>query len=119
MGMRRPKPNARHINRDREIIPDSVITKPPSAELRPDQTDQDSLPPYEELDQILQRYIEQEQSAEEIIEAGFDHRTVAQTISLVDHTEYKRKQAAPALKVTPRAFGTGRRMPIAQAYRHR
>ena len=107
---------ARHINRDRELIPLSSITKPPSAELRPNQTDQDSLPPYETLDPILQRYVELEQSPAEIIAAGFDEATVRRVARLVDHNEYKRKQAAPGLKVTSRAFGFGRRMPIAQNY---
>ncbi len=108
---------ARYINRDKEIIPESTITKPPSAELRPDQTDQDSLPPYDILDDILQRYVEQEQSTREIIAAGHDEQTVKRVVSLVDINEYKRKQAAPGLKVTSRAFGFGRRMPIAQNYK--
>ena len=107
---------ARHINRSKEIIPNSTITKPPSAELRPDQKDEDSLPPYETLDEIIQRYVEQEQSRTDIIEAGFDPELVAQIIRLIDTSEYKRRQAAPALKVTSRAFGFGRRMPIAQNY---
>jgi NAD+ synthetase len=99
-----------------DVIPRSSITKPPSAELRPNQTDQDSLPPYEVLDGILDRYIEQEQSAQQIIDAGFDPPTVHRVIRLVDRSEYKRRQAAPGLKVTTRAFGSGRRMPIAQNY---
>ena len=107
---------AHQINRDRELIPTSTITKPPSAELRPDQIDQDSLPPYDELDEILQRYVEQEQSAAQITAAGFDPQTTRRVINLVDHNEYKRKQAAPGLKVTSRAFGFGRRQPIAQNY---
>ncbi len=107
---------ARYINREEERIPESSIIKPPSAELKPDQTDQDSLPPYDLLDGILQRYVEQEQSAVEIVEAGFDKATVEKVIRLVDHNEYKRKQAAPGLKVTSRAFGSGRRIPIAQNY---
>jgi len=107
---------ARYINRDREIIPASTISKPPSAELRPDQKDQDSLPPYSQLDRILHRYVEQEQSLDEIIQAGFAPQTVARILNLVDRSEYKRKQAAPGLKVTSRAFGFGRRMPIAQNY---
>ena len=80
---------------------------------RPDQTDQDSLPPYDVLDAILQRHIEQHQSAEEIVAAGFDAKTVARVLRLVQIAEFKRKQAAPGLKVTDRAFGTGWRMPIA------
>jgi NAD+ synthase (glutamine-hydrolysing) len=107
---------ARYINRDKELIPESSITKPPSAELKPEQRDQDSLPDYKILDDILQRYIEQEQSAVQIVEAGFDPETVDKVIRLVDHNEYKRKQAAPGLKVTSRAFGSGRRIPIAQNY---
>jgi NAD+ synthase (glutamine-hydrolysing) len=107
---------ARYINRDKEWIPDSSITKPPSAELKPDQIDQDSLPPYDILDNILQRYVEQEQSAAQIVEAGYEPAVVKKIIHLVDHNEYKRKQAAPGLKVTSRAFGSGRRIPIAQNY---
>ena len=100
----------------RELIPVSSIDKVPSAELRPNQTDQDSLPPYDVLDAILQRYVEEEQSAATIIEAGFDPATVVRVIKLTDRSEYKRRQAAPGLKVTSRAFGFGRRMPIAQNY---
>jgi NAD+ synthase (glutamine-hydrolysing) len=109
---------SRHINaRDgRELIPQGSITKPPSAELRPDQTDQDSLPPYDVLDAILYRYIEEEEGAPQIIAAGFDPEIVLRVIKLVDRSEYKRRQAAPGLKVTSRAFGFGRRMPIAQRY---
>ncbi len=111
---------ARHINEraGREIIPASTITKPPSAELRPDQTDQDSLPPYEMLDQILEQYITEEKSAGEIVAAGFEPETVHKVIRLVDMSEYKRKQAALCLKVTSRAFGVGRRMPIAARFRY-
>ncbi len=106
---------ARRINdrAGREVIPEATITKPPSAELRPNQVDQDSLPPYELLDAILRRYVEQEESLDEIVQAGFDATLVADVIRMVDRNEYKRKQAAPALKITSRAFGTGRRMPIA------
>jgi NAD+ synthetase len=97
-------------------IPESSITKPPSAELRPDQKDQDSLPPYEILDAILQRYVEEEKSVAQIIADGFDSATVMRVARLVDFAEYKRKQMAPGLKVTSRAFGFGRRMPIAQRF---
>ena len=97
----------------RELIPQPTLTKAPSAELRPDQTDQDSLPPYEVLDDILQRHIEQQQPADEIIASGFDAGTVRKILRLVRMSEFKRKQAAPGLKVTDRAFGTGWRMPIA------
>jgi NAD+ synthase (glutamine-hydrolysing) len=100
----------------REVIPRSSIEKVPSAELRPNQTDQDSLPPYEILDAILHRYVEEEHGAAEIIAAGFDATTVTRVIKLVDRSEYKRRQMPPGLKVTSRAFGFGRRMPIAQNY---
>jgi NAD+ synthase (glutamine-hydrolysing) len=97
----------------RELIPQPSLTKAPSAELRPDQTDQDSLPPYDILDEVLQRHIEQHQPADEIIASGFDAETVRKILRLVRISEFKRKQAAPGLKVTDRAFGTGWRMPIA------
>jgi NAD+ synthetase len=97
----------------RSVIPEASLTKAPSAELRPNQTDQDSLPPYEVLDEILQRHIEQQQPADEIVGAGFDPDTVDRVLALVRGAEFKRKQAAPGLKVTDRAFGTGWRMPIA------
>jgi NAD+ synthase (glutamine-hydrolysing) len=109
---------ARWINQTagQELIPQSSIDKIPSAELRPNQTDQDSLPPYPLLDAILHRYIEEEKSAAQIAAEGFDEQTVLRVIRLVDRSEYKRRQAAPGLKVTSRAFGSGRRMPIAQNY---
>lgn len=115
---------ARYINRDRNIIPASTITKVPSAELREDQADQDSLPPYELLDGILQRYIEEGKPVPQIISemaslSGFDESVVWDVIRMVSLNEYKRKQAAPGLKVTSRAFGFGRRMPIAQRYQAR
>jgi NAD+ synthase/NAD+ synthase (glutamine-hydrolysing) len=100
-------------SRGRAIIPEPTLTKAPSAELRPNQTDQDSLPPYDVLDDILQRHIEQHQPASEIVAAGFDAATVRRVLRLVRLAEFKRKQAAPGLKVTDRAFGTGWRMPIA------
>jgi len=103
---------SRWRNRRKPDIPESILTKAPSAELRPDQTDQDSLPPYELLDQILELHVEQCQSAEEIIAQGFDEPTVRRVLRLVRMAEFKRKQAAPVLKVTSRAFGTGWRMPI-------
>jgi len=103
---------SRWRNQRRPDIPEAILTKPPSAELRPDQTDQDSLPPYELLDQILEFHVEQSQSAEEIIARGFDEATVRRVLRLVRMAEFKRKQAAPVLKVTSRAFGTGWRMPI-------
>jgi NAD+ synthase (glutamine-hydrolysing) len=107
---------AKWINREREIIPDSSITKPPSAELRPNQCDQDSLPPYEVLDAILDLYVVNGKSTADIVAAGFDETTVRKVIRLIDLSEYKRRQAAPGLKVTTKAFGMGRRIPIAQKY---
>jgi NAD+ synthetase len=103
----------RNQSAGRSLIPESSLTKAPSAELRPNQTDQDSLPPYEILDDILQQYIERHQPAETIIAAGFDAATVHRVLRMVRNAEFKRKQAAPGLKVTDRAFGTGWRMPIA------
>ena len=108
---------ARWINRDREIIPESTIVKPPSAELRPDQKDQDSLPDYEVLDAILRAYVVEHKSAREIIDTGLDRETVERIIRLIDLNEYKRRQSAPGLKVTSKAFGVGRRMPVAQRFR--
>ncbi len=105
------------INRDREIIPRASITKPPSAELRPDQTDQDSLPPYDVLDAILEAYVVGGKSRAEIVASGFEQPTVDRVARLIDLNEYKRRQAAPGLKITSKAFGVGRRMPIAQRYR--
>jgi NAD+ synthase (glutamine-hydrolysing) len=103
---------SRWRNQRKPDIPEAILTKAPSAELRPDQTDQDSLPPYDLLDQILELHVEQSQSAEEIIAQGFDEATVRRVLRLVRMAEFKRKQAAPVLKVTSRAFGTGWRMPI-------
>ncbi len=108
---------ARWVNRDREIIPAPSLTKPPSAELRPNQTDQDSLPPYEVLDAILDQYVVRNYSAAEIVRSGHDEATVRRVLRLIDLSEYKRRQAAPGLKVTSKAFGMGRRFPIAQRYR--
>lgn len=107
---------ARWINREREIIPANTINKPPSAELRPDQTDQDSLPPYEVLDAILKAYIQEGLSRADLVARGFDPGVVNDVVRRVDLSEYKRKQAAQGLKVAPLAFGTGRRLPIAQKY---
>jgi len=101
---------------ERGIIPRSTIEKPPSAELKPNQKDQDTLPPYEILDEILRLYVEDNLSARDIIAHGFDEKTVRWVQRRVDLNEYKREQAAPGLKVTSRAFGLGRRMPIAQKY---
>ncbi|PKL76224.1 MAG: NAD+ synthase [Candidatus Melainabacteria bacterium HGW-Melainabacteria-1] len=107
---------AEYLNRDQEVIPRNTITKPPSAELRPDQTDQDSLPPYEILDGILTAYIEEHRSAEEIIGLGHAAETVHWVLKRINLNEYKRRQAPPGLKVTRKAFGQGRRFPIARGY---
>ncbi|MCU0770670.1 MAG: NAD+ synthase [Verrucomicrobia bacterium] len=108
---------ARWINREREIIPASTIHKPPSAELRPNQKDQDSLPPYEVLDSILHCYVVEHLSPSEIVRRGHDPAVVTDVINKVTFSEYKRRQAAPGLKVSPRAFGMGRRIPVAQRFR--
>lgn len=105
------------VNRHQVVIPVSTLTKPPSAELRPDQKDQDSLPDYEILDAILQAYVVDHRSAGEIVSMGYDQAIVTRIIRLIDMNEYKRRQSAPGLKVTTRAFGMGRRVPIAQRYR--
>jgi NAD+ synthase (glutamine-hydrolysing) len=97
------------------VIPESVLTKAPSAELRHDQTDQDSLPPYELLDQILRLYLLESKTLEEITAAGFNQDMVKQVLTMVGKAEFKRRQAPPVLKVSPRAFGTGRRIPIARS----
>jgi NAD+ synthase (glutamine-hydrolysing) len=107
---------ARFINREREIIPESIIDKAPSAELRPDQKDQDTLPAYDILDQIIQLYLVEAHSGEDIVARGFDPDTVRWVIRAIDINEYKRRQAAPGLKVTSKAFGMGRRLPIAARY---
>ena len=107
---------AHYINRRSEVIPKEIIEKPPSAELKPDQRDQDTLPPYEILDRILHYYIEEGYSMEEIIALGFESKTVEWVIRAVNKNEYKRRQAAPGLKVTTKAFGIGRRIPIAAKY---
>jgi len=108
---------ARHVNRAKEIIPAASLTKAPSAELRPNQTDQDSLPPYDLLDGILRLYIEENQPTEKIVKAGFDAKLVKDILKKVDQNEYKRRQMAPGLKVTTKAFGVGRRVPIAQKFK--
>jgi NAD+ synthetase len=105
------------VNREREIIPSDSITKPPSAELRPNQTDQDSLPPYDVLDAILEEYVVNLKTTRDIVAMGFDEGTVKRVVRLIDFSEYKRRQAAPGLKVTSKAFGVGRRIPIAQQFR--
>jgi NAD+ synthase (glutamine-hydrolysing) len=107
---------ARYMNKGGEIIPENTITKPPSAELRPNQKDTDSLPDYKLLDQILFQYIEMEQSPQDIIEMGFNEQIVRKILRLVNINEFKRHQTAPVLRVSPKAFGMGRRMPIVGKY---
>jgi NAD+ synthase (glutamine-hydrolysing) len=109
----------RYVNRaaGREVIPENVITKPPSAELRPDQRDDQSLPPYDVLDPILELYVEQDRTANEIVEMGHDEALVRRITRLVDIAEYKRRQSPPGVRVTPKAFGKDRRMPITHGYR--
>lgn len=107
---------AKHINKDKEVIPINSITKPPSAELRPGQKDTDSLPEYDILDKILQVYIEERRSSAEIIKMGYDEATVRRVIKLVNTAEHKRYQTPPILRVSPKAFGMGRRMPIVGKY---
>ena len=104
------------VSRFAKQLMKSTIEKPPSAELKPNQKDQDTLPPYDVLDEILQLYVEENLSARDIIARGFDEKTVRWVQRRVDLNEYKREQAAPGLKVTSRAFGMGRKMPIAQRY---
>jgi NH3-dependent NAD+ synthetase len=108
---------ANWINREREIIPSASITKPPSAELRPNQTDQDSLPPYDLLDAVVDAYVVDGKPASQTIASGLDADSVRKVIRLIDANEYKRRQAAPGLKVTSKAFGVGRRFPIVQKHR--
>ena len=107
---------ARYINKDGEVIPENTITKPPSAELRPDQKDSDSLPEYDILDKILFQYIEKQQGPKEIIEMGFDEKLVRRILRLVNINEFKRYQTPPILRVSSKAFGMGRRMPIVGKY---
>jgi NAD+ synthase (glutamine-hydrolysing) len=108
---------AAYVNRAGEIIPARTIERPPTAELRPDQKDEDSLPPYAVLDPILERYVEQQQAPARIVAAGFDADTVRRVVRMVDASEYKRRQAAPGVKVSRRAFGRDRRYPITSGYR--
>jgi NAD+ synthase (glutamine-hydrolysing) len=110
---------ARHVNEraGRELIPVSIIDRPPSAELRPDQRDQDSLPPYELLDEVLEEYVELDRSREELLEDGFDPAVVERALALVDRAEYKRRQAPPGVKLRPKAFGRDRRTPITNHWR--
>ena len=107
----------RNARDQKPVIPQSTITKPPSAELRPDQKDEDTLPPYDVLDPILQRYVEDDWSVEEIVADGFEEATVRRIVKMVDFNEYKRRQAPPGVKITSRAFGKDRRLPITSRYR--
>ncbi len=109
----------RNSSAGRELIPVTTIDRPPTAELRANQKDQDSLPPYEVLDGILERYVERDESADAIVAAGFDEATVRRVIRLVDLNEYKRRQGAPGVKITPKAFGRDRRLPITNRYAER
>ena len=108
---------ARGRNKRGKPIPPRVFSRPPTAELRPDQTDQDSLPPYDVLDSILQAYVEEDKSFDEIAAMGFDQAVVSKVITLVDLSEFKRRQAPVGIKITPRALGKDRRMPITNRYR--
>jgi len=109
---------AQYVNEEsgREIIPRSVLERPPTAELIPDQKDEDSLPPYSILDPILEAYVEKDKSSDEIIASGFDAEIVREVIRMVDRSEYKRRQAPPGVKITPKAFGKDRRLPITNRY---
>jgi len=111
---------ARHVNAQagRPVIPESVLVRSPSAELRPNQTDQDSLPPYETLDRILEAYVEEDRSLADIVALGYDPLTARRVVSMVDRNEYKRRQAPPGVKITPRAFGRDWRLPIVNRFRH-
>ena len=110
---------ARYRNRvaEVEIIPASIIDKPPSAELKPEQKDTDALPPYDVLDTVLTAYVEEDKSVEYIIGMGIDEQVVKQAARLVDTSEYKRRQAPPGVKITPRAFGRDRRLPITNRFK--
>ncbi len=108
---------ARYANRKRPVIPEAIFTKAPSAELRPNQTDQDSLPPYETLDAVLRLYVEENQPPSKIEKAGFEPKLVREILGKINQNEYKRRQMAPGLKVTTKAFGMGRRVPIAQKFK--
>ena len=110
---------ARHVNEraGRELIPDSVIARAPSAELRADQLDEDSLPPYPKLDRVLEAYVELDNSLEELTSNGFDPDVVERAVAMIDKAEYKRRQAPPGVKLRPKAFGRDRRVPITNRWR--
>jgi len=107
---------ARYRNSVKPVIPEHIITREPTAELRANQKDTDSLPPYEILDEILKMYVEQDKSIDYITKKGFDRDTTARVVRMVDRSEYKRRQAPPGIKITPRSFGKDRRMPITNKY---
>jgi NAD+ synthase (glutamine-hydrolysing) len=107
----------RNARAGRAVIPEDVLTKPPSAELRPDQVDAQSLPPYEVLDPLIEAYVEDDMTRGQLVEHGFDPELVARITRLVDVAEYKRRQSPPGVRVTPKAFGKDRRVPITNAYR--
>ncbi len=107
---------AHYLNRERQLIPAEILRRAPSAELRPDQKDQDTLPPYEILDRIMEYYLVERCSYQDIVDRGFAPDTVRWVIQAIDRSEYKRRQAAPGLKVTSKAFGMGRRIPIAAKF---
>ncbi|HPG34494.1 MAG TPA: NAD(+) synthase, partial [Lentimicrobium sp.] len=107
---------ARYINRDKEIIPESSVSKPPSAELRPDQKDSDSLPEYELLDRLLYQYIEKRKGPRELEAMGFEKNLVSRVLRMINMNEWKRYQTPPILRISPKAFGMGRRMPIVGKY---
>ncbi len=106
----------RNEREGRELVPASAIERAPSAELRPDQLDSDSLPPYELLDRILEAYVERDEGREEMVAAGMPGDVVDEVVRMVDHSEYKRRQAAPGIRITPRAFGRDRRLPITNRF---
>jgi NAD+ synthase (glutamine-hydrolysing) len=107
---------AHYLNREKEVIPENIISKAPSAELRPDQKDSDSLPPYEKLDQILEAYIEKQLPLEKLAEMGYDYQLVSRIIKMVNQNEYKRYQTPPILRISSKAFGVGRRLPLVARY---
>jgi NAD+ synthase (glutamine-hydrolysing) len=110
---------SRYLNEraERELIPVSIIERPPSAELRDNQLDEDSLPPYAELDRVLEAYVENDHSRDELLASGFDPSVVERAIALIDRAEYKRRQAPPGVKLRPKAFGRDRRTPITSGWR--
>jgi len=108
---------SRYRNTVSEVIPERIITRPPSAELRANQCDQDSLPPYEILDAIMARYVEQDMAPRDIVAEGFSEEDVRQVVRLIDRSEYKRRQSPPGIRITPRGFGRDRRYPITNRYR--